>query len=435
MNRRRVVVTGMGALTPLNTEHSAIEDLVEEFWEKLIIGTNAVQKIENSERIDLAGFPVDIGALIKFDVAQYMGKSKVFDKRKEINQTDPFVKYAFVATHAALMDAGLLNYENKERVGVIVGTGVGGLSIIEEQKIRLLEKGPLKVHPLTVPMIMVNAASGNIAIKYGFVGPNYDTSSACASAAHAIYTSLLNILAGKADIMITGGSECAVTPLGYAAFSNIRALSRNPDPETASRPFDKNRDGFIIGEGAGILVLEELEHAKKRGAKIYAELLSAYANCDANHITAPREDGKQIKRAMKSALTEAKLTPEQVGYVSAHGTSTQYNDLVEAQAIIDVFGEHSFNGLLVSSIKSMIGHLIGAAGSVQAIASILSLNYGIVPPTIHYNTPDPELADKKGRQLDYVANEAKKTNLEAVMSNSLGFGGPNCVLVFGKPLE
>jgi 3-oxoacyl-[acyl-carrier-protein] synthase II len=429
--KRRIVITGMGVLTPLNSKDTPIENLVEEFWGKLVEGTNGVERLNGSSRIDLSEFPVSIGGLVKFDVSQYMRDTKLFDNKREVRQVDPFSRYALVAAYAAIADAGLLDYEDKERIGVIVGTGVGGLSTLEEQKKTLLEKGIRRVRPITVPMIMPNAASGNIAIKYGFSGPNYGATSACASAAHAIYDSLLNILAGKADIMVTGGSECAVTPLGFACFSLIRALSRNPDPD-ASSPFDKDRDGFVMAEGSGILVLEEYEHAKKRGTKIYAELLSAYASCDAAHITAPRKDGNQVRRAMRSALGEAGLEPEQIGHVNAHGTSTQYNDRIEAQAIIDVFGEHAFNGLLVSSTKSMTGHSLGATAAVEAIASICALREGIVPPTIHYKTPDPELADSTGRQLDYVPNEAREKKLEAVMSNSLGFGGPNCVLVFGK---
>ena len=427
---RRVVVTGMGALTPLNSGFLDLDKLVEEYWEGLIAGKSGIKKIEDSNRVNLAGFSVNIGALIPFDISDYHD----FFTKRELRRTDRFTQYALIAAHGALIDAELLDYSDKDRIGVIVGTGVGGLTTTEDQK-EELTKGliePRRIDLNIIPKIMVNAAAGNIAIKYGFAGPNYSTSSACASSAHAIYDAALNILAGKADIIVTGGAECAITQLGYGGFSNMKALSKNPDPEKASRPFDKNRDGFVLGEGSAILVLEGLESAKKRGAKIYAELLASYANCDASHITAPHKDGAQIKKAMRSALDEADLIPEQIGYINAHGTSTPLNDRIESQAIIEVFGEYAFDGLLVSSTKSMTGHLLGAAPAIEAIASIKALRTGIVPPTINYETHDPDLADSNARHLDYVPNKAKEKGLEAVMSNSFGFGGHNAVLVFGK---
>lgn len=429
---RRVVVTGLGVLTPLNTQGTKIDALVDEFWQKLLTGENAIKTIEDSERVDLEGFRVKIGALINHDPIFY----NVFDERDK-KRTDLFTQYALVAANAALTDAGLTDNTkiNREKIGVIIGSGIGGVTTIEDGKKGLVtgETDPRRIDQLTSAKAMPNAASVYIAMKYGFNGPNYAVACACASAGHAIYNAALNIEAGKAYVMITGGAECAITQLGYGSFASLRALTRNKDPDKASRPFDANRDGFVLGEGSGIIVLEELEHAIARDAPIYAELLGSYVTCDAYHITHPDPDGTQITRAMRLAIKDAGLEPSDIRYVNAHGTSTKLNDKIETKAIMEVFGEHAFNGLLVSSTKSMIGHALGAAGALEAIASVLSLRDSFVHPTRNYETPDPELAGPSGRYLDYVAENARSVSrLKTVMSNSFGFGGANAVLVFRR---
>ena len=429
---RRVVVTGLGALTPLNTQETKIDALVDEFWQKLLDGENAIKTIEDSRRVDLEGFRVKIGALINHDPIVY----GAFDK-KDKERTDLFTQYALVAANAALTDARIIDSTeiDREKIGVIIGSGIGGITTIEDGKKGLVtgETKPRRIGQLMSAKAMPNAASIYIAMKYGFNGSNYAVACACASAGHAIYDAALNIKAGKADVMITGGAECAITQLGYGSFASLGALTRNTDPDKASRPFDANRDGFVLGEGSGIIVLEEREHARARHAPIYAELLGSRTTCDAYHITHPDPDGTQITRAMRLAIEDAGIEPSDIGYVNAHGTSTKLNDEIETKAIMKVFGEHAFNGLLVSSTKSMIGHALGAAGALEAIASVLSLRSSFVHPTINYETPDPELADPSGRYLDYVANKARVVNgLQAVMSNSFGFGGANAVLVFRR---
>jgi len=346
---------------------------------------------------------------------------------KEIKRMDRFTQLGMIAAKEAIEGAGIdVDKENPERIGVVVGSGVGGLQTIEREEKVLLEKGPQKVSPFLVPMLITDIASAYIAIKYGFMGPNLSISTACATGTHAIGEAFKMIQRGDADIVVTGGTEAAITPLGLAGFCSMRALStRNDEPHKASRPFDRERDGFVIGEGAGILVLEEMERAKKRGAKIWAEIAGFGMSCDAYHITQPVEDGRGIKVAMKKALEDAQVNPDEVNYINAHGTSTPLNDKVETKAIKSLFGKQAYN-IPVSSTKSMTGHLLGATGGVEAIVCILAIQQKIVPPTINYEFPDPEC------DLDYVPNEAREAEVNIAISNSMGFGGHNATLVVRK---
>jgi 3-oxoacyl-[acyl-carrier-protein] synthase II len=406
--QRRVVITGLGAVTPLGLN-------VEEFWANVIAGKSGVGLIT---RFDTTDFNVKIAAEVKgFDPENYLDK-------KEARRTDRFVQFALAAAKMAVDDASLtIDESNCEDVGVYIGSGVGGISTVEEQARTLFEKGPSRVSPFMVPMMISDMAAGQVSIMLGAKGPNEATVTACASSAHAIGNAFNAIRYGRAEVMITGGSEAAITPLSIAGFQSARALStRNDEPEKASRPFDLNRDGFVMGEGAGILILEELEHAKRRGAKIYAELVGFGSTGDAYHITSPAPEGEGAKRAIIRALKDAGLQPDEVQYVNAHGTSTYYNDLYETKAIKAVFGDR----IAVSSTKSMTGHLLGAAGAIEAIITALTLEHQIIPPTINYETPDPEC------DLDYVPNRARESKIDAAITNSFGFGGHNAVLVLRR---
>lgn len=406
--QRRVVITGLGAVTPLGLN-------VEEFWANVIAGKSGVGLIT---RFDTTDFNVKIAAEVKgFDPENYLDK-------KEARRTDRFVQFALAAAKMAVDDASLtIDESNCEDVGVYIGSGVGGISTVEEQARTLFEKGPSRVSPFMVPMMISDMAAGQVSIMLGAKGPNEATVTACASSAHAIGNAFNAIRYGRAEVMITGGSEAAITPLSIAGFQSARALStRNDEPEKASRPFDLNRDGFVMGEGAGILILEELEHAKRRGARIYAELVGFGSTGDAYHITSPAPEGEGAKRAIIRALKDAGLQPDEVQYVNAHGTSTYYNDLYETKAIKAVFGDR----IAVSSTKSMTGHLLGAAGAIEAIITALTLEHQIIPPTINYETPDPEC------DLDYVPNRARESKIDAAITNSFGFGGHNAVLVLRR---
>jgi len=368
-------------------------------------------------------YSVRFGGEVKnFEVTKYVGQ-------RESKRMDRFTQFGVAAANQAINDSGLdFSKEDVFRVGVIVGTGIGGIKEIEDQHSRLLNKGPRQLSPFAVPRLMANAASGNIAIRYGLRGPNFSISSACASGSHAIGVAFCNIIAGQSDVMITGGAEAAITPIGLAAFCAARSLStRNDDPPAASRPFDKDRDGFILSEGAGVIVLEEYEHAKKRGANIYAELLGYGATDDGYHITAPLPDGAGAAKAMDLALTDAGTDKERVDYINAHGTGTELNDIAESTAIKAVFGDHAYK-LVTSSTKSCLGHLLGAAGAVELIVCVKAINESVIPPTANLENPD-ERCDLK---MDYVPLEAREREVNVTMSNSLGFGGHNSCLVVGK---
>ncbi len=410
--RRRVVVTGMGAITPIGTG-------LEAFWDGLVAGRSGVGPIT---QFDASEFETRIAAEVHdFDPTAYMD-------RKEARRMDRFAQFAVAATALALKDAGLdgLQGVDPERVGVLIGSGIGGIKTLEEQARILVEKGPRRVSPFLVPMMIPDIASGQVSILFGAKGHNACSVAACASGANSIGDAFRVIQSGMADVMITGGTEAAITPLAMAGFCAAGALStRNEEPEKASRPFDKERDGFVMGEGAGILILEALESARRRGARIYAELVGYASTGDAYHITAPDPTGEGAARAMRMALADAGVKPEEVGYINAHGTSTQYNDKFETLSIKLVFGEHAHR-IPVSSNKSMVGHLLGAAGGVEAIATALALYHGVLPPTINYEHPDPEC------DLDYIPNEARHQQVEVAISNSFGFGGHNAVLVFRR---
>ena len=411
--RRRVVVTGLGALTPVGND-------VPTMWQALIDGKSGTAPIT---KFDASTFPVRFAAELKgFDPSQYMD-------RKEIKRADPYTQYAVSASKQAMRDAGLeggVNGYDPDRIGVILGSGTGGLKSFEEQHDVYRERGPSKISPFFIPMFITDIAAGIVSMQFNAKGPNYATVSACATAAHAIGDAFRTIQYGDADVMICGGSEAAVTPMAIAGFANMKALSeRNDTPETASRPFDLTRDGFVMGEGAGVVVLEELEHAVARGARIYAEVAGYGATGDAYHLTAPAPDGEGAQRAMKRALNDAGLTPADVQYINAHGTSTPANDLNETRAIKAVFAEHAA-GINVSSTKSSTGHMLGAAGAVEFIISSLAVQEGIIPPTINYQTPDPEL------DLNYTPNAAVRREVTAAISNSFGFGGHNVSLAVRK---
>jgi len=406
---QRVVITGLGAITPLGLG-------VDSFFQGLLEGKNGISKIES---FDTEKFTCKIGGEIKdFDASNYMDQ-------KEARRNDRFVHFAFAATKQAVADAGLnMDQEDPDRVGVFIGSGIGGMDTIEKNCIKLIEGGPRKVSPFMIPALISNMASGVIGIELGAMGPNFSIVSACATGAHSIGESLKTLRLGEADVMIAGGSEATITSLSYAGFCSMKAMStNNDDPEHASRPFDLNRDGFVMGEGAGVVVLETLEHARKRGAKIHCELVGYGASCDANHITAPHPEGKGLIGAMKRALHSAQLNTTDVDYINAHGTSTPYNDRFETMAVKTLLGEHVKN-VPMSSTKSMTGHLLGAAGGVESVACVRMLETGMLAPTINYQEPDPDC------DLDYVPNEAREAKISVAMSNSLGFGGQNASLVF-----
>jgi len=406
------VITGFGVVTPIGSN-------VKEFWDSLVRGKSGVARIAAFDPTD---FPVRIAGEVKgFDPTAFMD-------RKEVRRTDRFTQLAYKATLEAIEDSGIDVSSDPERIGVLIGSGVGGVATWEEQHRRMFDGGPGRVSPLFIPMMIIDTASGFVSIKLGAKGPNFSTVSACASGAHAIGSARGIIASGMADAMITGGSEAPVTPLSLAGFSTMKALStRNEEPERASRPFDKDRDGFIMSEGAGVLVLEELERARKRNAKIYAEVVGLGMSGDAYHITAPAPGGEGAARAIAMAVQQSGVSPEDVGYINAHGTSTQLNDKFETAAIKSVFDQHA-RKLQVSSNKSMIGHLLGAAGAVELIATALTIKAGVVPPTINYENPDPEC------DLDYVPGEARDLKVDVAMSNSFGFGGHNVSIVL-KAIE
>ncbi|MED4729626.1 beta-ketoacyl-ACP synthase II [Aneurinibacillus migulanus] len=411
MNKQRVVITGIGMITPLGND-------VKTTWNGIVGGRSGIGPLT---RRDAEKFPVKVAGEAKdFDPANYIDK-------KEARKMDRFTQFAVAASLEAVHDAGIKVGENvdAERIGVWIGSGIGGMDTHEEQFRRFEEKGYKRVSPFFIPMMIPDMASGQVSILTGAKGVNACTVTACASGANSIGDAFKVIQRGDADIMIAGGTEAPITDLALAGFSSMTALSFNPDPETASRPFDKNRDGFVMGEGAGILILESLESAIRRKANIYGEIVGYGATADAHHITTPAPGGEGGARAMKLALDDAGVKPEDIQYVNAHGTSTFYNDLYETQAIKSVFGEHAYQ-VAVSSTKSMTGHLLGAAGAIEAVFSILAIKEGVLPPTINYETPDEEV------DLDYVPNEARKTDIQTVLSNSLGFGGHNVSLVFKK---
>lgn len=407
---RRVVVTGLGLVTPLGTG-------VEKTWKAICAGESGIRRIT---KFDPADYDAQIaGEVTDFDPARFIEK-------KEIKKMDAFIHYAVGAAQLAVDDAGLkVAAEEATKVGVYIGSGIGGLGSIEHYHNVLKEKGPGRVSPFFIPMTIINLASGQVAIRIGAKGPNSSAVTACATGNHCIGDAYRLIQRGNADVMVAGGAEAAVTPLGVAGFAAAKALSfRNDEPTRASRPFDKDRDGFVLGEGAGVVVIEELEHARHRGARIYAEVIGYGMNSDAYHITAPPEEGEGAVRCMELALEDAAIGKDQVEYINAHGTSTMA-DAIETRAIKTVFGEHAY-GIPVSSTKSMTGHLLGAAGGIEAIFSVLALFHGILPPTINLENPDPAC------DLDYVPNKARPAAIKTALSNSFGFGGVNACLIFKR---
>jgi 3-oxoacyl-[acyl-carrier-protein] synthase II len=410
MNKRRVVVTGVGAVTPLGND-------VETTWKGIIEGKSGIGPLT---RVNADEYPAKVAAELKdFN-------PEVFMDRKEARKMDRFTQYAVASALMAVKDADLtINEENSERVGVWIGSGIGGMETFEQQYETFQKRGYKRVSPFFVPMLIPDMATGQVSITLGARGFNSCTVTACATGTNSIGDAFKVIQRGDADVMVTGGAEAPITKMSVAGFCANTALSTNPDPQTASRPFDKNRDGFVMGEGAGIIILEELEHALARGANIYAEIVGYGATGDAYHITAPAPGGEGGARAMKMAINDGGLQPQDIDYVNAHGTSTEYNDKFETLAVKEVFGEHAYN-LAMSSTKSMTGHLLGAAGGVEAIFTVLAMRDSILPPTINYETPDPEC------DLDYVVNKARSKEIKAAMSNSLGFGGHNATIVFKK---
>jgi 3-oxoacyl-[acyl-carrier-protein] synthase II len=410
-HRRRVVVTGMGAVTPIGLN-------VQESWQNALAGTNG------------------IGMITYFDAGQYDTKIAAelkgfnplnFVEKKETNRMDPFTLYGMASAVMAMEDSGLkLESEDTTRIGVVFGSGIGGMLTWHQQMQIYYEQGPTRISPFFVPMMIADIAAGHISMRFKLKGPNYATTSACATSSHAIADSFMLIQRGDADVMLTGGSEAAITPMGIGGFNAMKALStRNDEPQKASRPFDAKRDGFIMGEGGGVLVLEELGHAVKRGAKIYAEIIGVGLTADAHHITAPAPGGEGAVRSMRICMKDGGLLPTDIDYINAHGTSTQFNDKNETAAIKTVFGDHATK-MAISSTKSMTGHLLGAAGAIEAILSILAVQNDMIPPTINYEFPDPEC------DLNYIPNKAVKRTVNAAISNTFGFGGHNASLLFKK---
>ena len=408
---RRVVITGLGTVCPNGND-------VTSSWKSVINGESGAELIQ---RFDTSEFATKFGATVKdFD------KNENIDA-KDSRRLDPFIQFGLAATAEAIKDSGInLEEYNLDRIGVSIGSGIGGLETIEKNSLVLSEKGPKRISPFFVPGSIINMASGTVAIKYGLRGPNLSMVSACSSAGHSIGYSARSIAYGEADIMITGGAEAAMCPLGIAGFNAAKALStRNESPEEASRPWDKDRDGFVLGEGSGVLILEELEFAKKRDAKIYAEIIGFGMSDDAYHMTAPAEDGKGAKLAMKNSLIDAEIDYEEIDHINAHGTSTPLGDVVESKAIRELFSNHA-DKILVSSTKSMTGHLLGAAGAIESIFSILSIRDNIIPPTINLDNPDNDA------NLNLVAKESVNQEINYVMNNTFGFGGTNVSLIFKK---
>lgn len=411
INNRRVVVTGLGMVTPVGLT-------VKENWQNILAGRSGIGPLT---KFDLPDFPVRIAGEVKnFEPADY------FDK-KEVKKMDPFIQFAMAATAEAITDAGLIVDEsNSERMGVIIGSGQGGITVIEENTIKAYKGKFSRISPFFIPSAIINLASGQVAIKYGIHGPSYGVVSACSTGVHAIADAYFTIQRDDADVMIAGGSEATLVPVAMAGFANARALSmRNDEPEKASRPFDLHRDGFVSSEGAGILVIEELETAKSRNANIYAEIIGIGMSTDAFHITAPDPRGRGPRLCMQNALRNAGIQPEEVDYINAHGTSTPLNDPTETLAVKEVFGDHA-RQLAMSSTKSMTGHLLGAAGAIEAIYCMKAIEDQILPPTINYETPDPEC------DLDYVPNQPRKAKVDICLSNSFGFGGTNASVVLRR---
>ncbi len=409
--QRRVVVTGLGWITPLGTSLDGV-------WRSLCNGESGVGPIT---AFDTTNFDCKIAAEVKdFDPVNYVDK-------KDAKRMDRFVQFAVAAAGMALKDSGLeLGKEDLNRIGVVVGSGIGGMITMEAQMKRLAEGGPGRISPFLIPMMIMNMAGGQISINFGVKGPNFSITTACATAAHCIGEAGEIIKRGDADVIITGGTEGAISPLGFGGFCSMKAMStRNNEPKRASRPFDKDRDGFVMGEGTGILILEELSHAQARGARIYAEIPGYAATGDAYHISAPEPTGEGASRAIKLALAKAKMNPKEVDYINTHGTSTPLGDKIETQSIKNVFGEHAYK-IAVGSTKSMTGHLLGAAGGVEAIICIMAINHKIVPPTINLENPDPDC------DLDYIPNKARNMEVKVALSNSFGFGGHNGVLILKK---
>ena len=408
MSNRRVVVTGLGILSPVGND-------VNSSWNNIIQGLSGVKPITT---FDVSDSETKFAATVEVDTSEKLDK-------KEIRRTDPFIQYGLIASQECLEDS-LIDLDNTDlnRFGVSIGSGIGGLGTIEENKIKLSESGPKKISPFFVPGAIANMVSGYASLKYGLKGPNISIASACSSASHSIGYSFRNIVHGDADLMLTGGAEMATTPLGIAGFNAAKALStNNSNPEAASRPWDKDRDGFVLGEGAGCLLLEEYEHAKARGAKIYAEIVGFGMSADAYHITSPPDGGSGAALSMQNAINDAQLNPSDIDYINAHGTSTPAGDIAETEAIKTVFNE-STKDLIVSSTKSMTGHLLGAAGAIEAIFSILSIKNNLCPPTINLDNPDI------GCDLNYSAHQASEKSVNYSLSNSFGFGGTNATLIF-----
>jgi 3-oxoacyl-[acyl-carrier-protein] synthase II len=415
----RVVVTGLGALTPVG-------NTVDEFWSALVQGKSGIgpiTKFDADAKTESGEFQFATriaGEIRNFDELKYIDK-------KEARRLDPYLKYAVACSVMAVEDSGLDTTKvDGTRFGTLIGSGIGGITTLLENHKTILDKGPDRVSPFFVPMLIINMASGLVSMRFGAKGPNSSVVTACATGNHAIGDAFKLIQRGAADVMIAGGAEAIIVPLTIAGFCSMKAMStRNDEPQKASRPFDAGRDGFVCGEGGGILVLESLEHARRRDARIYAEVIGYGMTGDAHHMTAPDPEGDGAARAMAGALADARIAPPEVGYINAHGTSTPYNDKFETIAIKRVFGEHA-RKVAVSSTKSMTGHLLGAAGGIEAIASVLALHHGILPPTMNYETPDPDC------DLDYIPNQARKQDVELALSNAFGFGGTNATLVFRK---
>ncbi|MFT5837379.1 MAG: 3-oxoacyl-[acyl-carrier-protein] synthase II [Candidatus Azotimanducaceae bacterium] len=411
--RKRVVITGIGTVTSYGNG-------VETFWDNLLAGKSGIDTVQS---FDVTDYPSKVGAeCLHFNPGEYMDP-------KEARRNDRYTQFAVAASRLALKDAGIEDTAtlDADRFGVLIGSGIGGMITIQTQSRRLYEGGPRKVSPFMIPSLIANIASGVVAIEVGARGPNFGIVSACASGTHSIGEAFHMLRDGESDIMLAGGSEAAITELGYAGFCSMRAMSTsyNDNPTEASRPFDKGRDGFIMGEGSGVLVMETLEHAKARGATIYCEIAGYSATCDAYHITSPDPEGKALGAAMRNVVKEAGIEAEDVSYINAHGTSTPYNDKFETGAIKKALGDHAYK-LAVSSTKGMTGHLLGAAGGIESAVCALSIRDGKVPPTINYNDPDPDC------DLDYVPNEARKVDVNVAICNNLGFGGHNATLLFKK---
>ncbi len=409
--KKRVVVTGLGVIAPVGIGK-------DNFWQALVQGKSGIKPIT---RFDASELPTRIAGEIRdFEPADYLDK-------KEARRMDRFAQFAVAASKLAIEDSGLdLTQENLERIGVILGSGIGGMETFEDQTKTLVNRGPNRISPFFVPMMIANMAAGQIGITFGLRGPNITTVTACASSTNSIGDAFKLLQRGDADVVVTGGTEAPITPLAMAGFCAMKAMStRNDEPEKASRPFDRERDGFIMGEGAGILILETLEHAEARGARIYAEVAGYGTTCDASHITAPDPEGEGAAKSMEMAINDAGLKPEDITYINAHGTSTHLNDKCETMAIKRALGEHA-GKVLVSSTKSMTGHLLGAAGGIEGIASVMAIYNGIVPPTINYEQPDPYC------DLDYVPGYAREVEVQAALSNTFGFGGHNATIVFKK---